>query len=292
MSVLFDYERLLPLISSLYTLTGIRADLYDREFKEVCVNEYQTPPFCELLNATAQGHERCVNCDREAQIRAQSGRPVFYRCHAGVCESILSICQGGEPLAYMFCGQYLDDSDPEEQWLRARQALEWYPGDMEDLHRAFCKFRRYSREEINAYSEILMVLASYIRLEGLIQSAEQTDLQRLEAYLDAHYREKLSLESVARDLNIGRTKLCALAKELSGGSTLSKMITQRRINEAKYLLRQGGESVSAVAEAVGISDYNYFTKVFRSSTGMTPSEYRRMIRKTGEGKNKISQDKT
>lgn len=280
MNILFDYDRLVPLLSSLYTLTGIRSDMYDQGFSEICINEKQTPPFCALINACPEGHERCTACDREAKDRARSGQPVFYRCHAGICESILSICEGGQPLAYMFCGQYLDDTDLEEQWENTRKALSWYPGDMEELHEAFLKFRQYSEKEVAAYGEILTVLASHIRLQGMIQSTGQTDLQRLESYLNAHYREKLSLDSVASALGMGRTKLCALARELSGGSTLSKMITQRRIHAAKELLRREDRPVSEVAESVGISDYNYFTKVFRASTGMTPSEYRRTVRRT------------
>lgn len=284
MNVLFDYERLLPLLSSLYTLTGIRADLYDYNFSEVCINEELAPPFCALINACPEGHERCVQCDRDAKNRAKSGRPVFYRCHAGICESILSIGQSEMPLAYMFCGQYLDDSDPEAQWRKTKKTLDWYPGDLEELHRAFLQFRSYSDQEIRAYAEILTALARYIQLEGIIRSSEQTDIQRLADYIDRHYTEKLSLDSVAAELHIGRTKLCALAKELSGGSTLSKMITARRIEAAKDLLQQGDEPVSAVAEKVGISDYNYFTKVFRASTGMTPSDYRRSMRRRSNPK--------
>ena len=117
MNILYDYGRLVPLLSSLYTITGIRADLYDLNFGEICINEDQAPPFCTLINACPEGHERCLACDREAKSRAASGRPVFYRCHAGICEAILSICEGSVPLAYMFCGQYLDDTDPEEQWV-------------------------------------------------------------------------------------------------------------------------------------------------------------------------------
>ena len=284
MNILFDYERLVPLLSNLYTLTGIRSDLYDQGFSEICINEKQAPLFCALINSCPEGHERCVACDREAKDRAKSGQPVFYRCHAGICESILTICQGGVPLAYMFCGQYLDDTDRELQWENTRKTLDWYPGDLEELHRAFLEFRQYSEREVAAYGEILSVLASYIRLEGLIQSTGQTDLQRLEHYLNTHYTEKLSLDSVAAALGMGRTKLCALARKLSGGSTLSKMITERRINAAKELLRREDAPVSDVAERVGISDYNYFSKVFRAATGMTPTEYRRTVRRSAGGK--------
>ncbi len=118
----------------------------------------------------------------------------------------------------------------------------------------------------------------------MILSAEQSDLEKLKLYLDQHYMEKLSLSSISRALHIGRTKLCALAKELSGGSTLSQLIAQRRIYAAKRLLLQSTLPISAVAEEVGISDYNYFTKVFRSVTGMTPSSFRKSARATTESR--------
>lgn len=279
MNVSFDYERLLPLISSLYTLSGVRADIYDVNFSEICISDDRAP-FCALMNACPEGNARCVACDREAMKLAAGDKPYFYRCHAGICEAILPICRGGRPIAYLFYGQFLNEEDMETQWQRTAQTLGWYPGDMEQLHCAFREFQQLSREKTDAYTQILSSLAAYIQLEGLIQASEQTELQKLESYLDTHYREKLSLDLVARELHIGRTKLCALAKELSGGSTLSKMITQRRIEAAKELLRQGDAPVSAVAEAVGISDYNYFTKVFRSATGMTPSDYRRVKRRS------------
>jgi AraC-like DNA-binding protein len=65
------------------------------------------------------------------------------------------------------------------------------------------------------------------------------------------------------------------------------MIAQRRVNAAKLLLSRSDTPVSTVAEAVGISDYNYFSKVFRNLTGMTPSAFRKAHRaKTSEKMNK------
>ena len=116
------------------------------------------------------------------------------------------------------------------------------------------------------------------QFKGMIQATEQTDLQKLELYLDQHYMEKLSLESISRELRVGRTKLCRLAKQLSGGETLSHLIARRRIDAAKQLLLQNDLPISAVAEAVGISDYNYFSRVFRSVTGMTPRDFRKQWR--------------
>lgn len=275
MNILFDHDKLMRLTSNLYTLTGIRANIFDLSGTDLCLNT-EGMPFCEKLQAAPGGHDRCVNCDRQAIAQCGNRDSVyFYRCHAGICEAILPILSDGKPLAYLLFGQFLDSSPLQEQWARTRTCLHWYPGSPDALRPYFESFRQYSWQEISAYAEILKALKSYIYLSGMIHTTEYTDLQRLEFYLDQHYTEKLSLASISQALNIGRTKLCQLAKELSNGHTLSYLLTQRRVQSAKTLLLQSNLPISAVGDAVGISDYNYFSKVFRSVTGVSPSAFRK-----------------
>lgn len=275
MNILFDEERLRKLIANLKTLTGIPANILDPEGRDINLFRGH-PPFCRLLNDLPEGHRRCVECDMR-KVRGYTAEKgfQFYRCHAGICEAVMPLYDKKDPLAYLIFGCYLDDSPMEEQWERARALLDWWPEGPDALRNAFFQFRQYSPQEIQAYAETLEALSSYIRLQGMILTTEQTDLQKLELYLDQHYMEKLSLASISQQLHIGRTKLCALAKRLSGGRTLSHLIAQRRIGEAKRLLLQSSLPISAVGDAVGISDYNYFSKVFRASTGMTPSAFRK-----------------
>ena len=47
---------------------------------------------------------------------------------------------------------------------------------------------------------------------------------------------------------------------------------QERLNKAKELLST--HSVSKVAEMVGISDNNYFSRIFKKRYGITPSQFR------------------
>jgi len=283
MNIFFDEERLRKLIANLNILTGLPANILDPEGRDINLFRGH-PPFCRMLNDLPEGHERCVACDR-CKVRhytAEKGFQ-FYRCHAGVCEAVMPLFDKSRPLAYLVFGCYLDDTPIEEQWEKSRSLLDWYPGGADLLRPAFFRFRQYSAREIQAYAETLEALSSYIQLKGMILTAEQTDLQKLGLYLDQHYMEKLSLESISQQLHIGRTKLCALAKELSGGHTLSYLIAQRRIGAAKRLLVQSSLPISAVGETVGISDYNYFSKVFRSATGMTPSAFRKNCRDAAAG---------
>ena len=275
MNILFDEERLRKLIANLNILTGLPANILDPKGRDINLFKGH-PPFCRMLNDLPEGHERCVACDRckIQHYTAEKGFQ-FYRCHAGICEAIMPLFDKKRPLAYLVFGCFLDDSPIEDQWQRTRSTLDWYPGGPDQLREAFLQFRQYAAPALKAYAETLEVMAGYIQLKEMIRLTEQTDAQKLAMYLDQHYMEKLSLESISQQLRIGRTKLCALAKELSGGRTLSHLIAQRRIGEAKRLLLQSGLPISVVGEMVGISDYNYFSKVFRSVTGVTPSAFRK-----------------
>ena len=275
MNIVFDNERLLQLITSLHTLTGIRANIFDINGKDICLSSDHAP-FCQLINASGEGHRRCEECDAQAVRRCGADERYYsYRCHAGICETLLPIRFGGSPVAYLVFGQLLDNSPIEEQWANTEKTLGWYSGDIRQLKEAYLGFRQYSAAEIDAYIDILEAFSTFIQIREMIQTTERTELQRLELYLDEHYTEKLSLAGISANLGIGRTKLCILAKELSGGQTLSHLIAQRRVEAAKRLLKQGNYPISEIAEKVGISDYNYFTKVFRSVAGVTPSAFRK-----------------
>lgn len=282
MNILFHNDELLQLLNNLYTLTGIRANIYDFTGKDICLTDDHIS-FCSKINACPEGHARCLACDAQA-VKHCNGKDsiYFYRCHAGLCEAIIPIYSDGMPVAYLAFGQHLDSTSMHLQWERTRATLNWYPGGPEALEEDFFALRQYTPQQISACAEILKALASYIHLSGMIQTAEYTDLQRLELYLDQHYTEKLSLSTISSALNISRTKLCSLAKKLSGGKTLSHMIAERRVAAAKTLLIKSDTPISTVAESVGITDYNYFTKIFRSVTGTTPSSFRKLHRHNSE----------
>ena len=278
MKIIYNREKLLRLVDDLQIFTGLKTSIFDGEGRDLQIYSGHQE-FCRLINADAEGHRRCEACDARAVRAASDAGGVYrYRCHLGLCEAALPLYENGVPIAYLAFGQHLDNSPIERQWERSEQALSWYTGDKKALREAFWSLRQYSFRETAAYAEILQALTAYILREGIIRSAEYTDMQRLEIYLDEHYRENVPLRRIAAELHMGTTKLCALAKQLPGGRTVVQAIAARRVEEARRLLLQTDASISDVAEAVGYSDYNYFTKIFRSVTGVTPSVYRKRAR--------------
>ncbi len=285
MNVLFDQEQLARLISSLQTLTGIRANVLDASGRDIGLTIGHTA-FCRQINEDPAGHARCLACDAAA-AKACAGRThfYFYHCHVGLCEAMLPLYAGDPnvPVAYLILGQFLESAPDEERWRSVCDGIGWYSGNVDTLREGFFALRCYPQKTLQAYAEVMEALAAYIRLKGMILPAGGSDLRRLELYLNEHYTEKLSLALLCERLQIGRTRLCRLARELSGGHTLSWLIAQRRIEAAKALLLQTSMPISAVAEAVGISDYNYFSRLFRTVTGLTPRKFR--LNREGSYKN-------
>lgn len=275
MNVFFNSGRLSELLNDLQLLTGIWVNIFDADGRDIRLSG-NASAFCRRIQADPEGRRRCEDCDARAVEKcAALGRAYQYRCHAGLKEIVVPVCDQGVPIAYMVFGQLLDDTPQRQQWEAAVKTLGWYGGDMLELKEAFGRLRQYSKREIKAFTEMLEALSHYVLLEGMIHSAQYTDQQRLEMYIDRHYMEKLSLKQISRELNMGTTKLCAVAKKLSGDGSVTRLISQRRIQAAKRLLLREDIPISAVAERVGFSDYNYFTKIFKSIEGVTPSAYRK-----------------
>ena len=61
--------------------------------------------------------------------------------------------------------------------------------------------------------------------------------------------------------------------------TIFDYLFEKRMKEAEKLLRETDLHIYQIAEKVGFSDYNYFTKIFKKFVGCTPSQYRKLKNK-------------
>ncbi len=87
----------------------------------------------------------------------------------------------------------------------------------------------------------------------------------------------LTLQSTAEILNINKSYLATLFKKETG-ETFTGYVNMHRMDHAIFLLNTSTEPIQSIADACGIPDAAYFTKMFRQEKGMTPGQYRKMIR--------------
>jgi two-component system, response regulator YesN len=97
--------------------------------------------------------------------------------------------------------------------------------------------------------------------------------QEIVSYLRTYYMEDISLEKLSKMFFLTREHISRTFKKETG-MTLSKFVTQLRINQAKSWLLETEESIYSIATMLGYQDEKYFSKLFKKVTGMTPFEYR------------------
>ena len=101
-------------------------------------------------------------------------------------------------------------------------------------------------------------------------------MQQIVMEIQESYQEEITLQGLAKKYHISESRLSVKLKEMQGMS-FTKYLTSKRIQKAKELLADERLSVEQVAEMVGYKDYYYFTKVFKKSTGISPSKYRKHL---------------
>jgi len=110
------------------------------------------------------------------------------------------------------------------------------------------------------------------------QMQSQDALTKIKKYINLNYANPhLSLAQISEANFMSIGYLCAFFKEKTG-KTINQYITEIRMEKAKELLPDPCYKIDCVARSVGYSDGNYFAKIFKKYTGLSPSEYREKAR--------------
>jgi AraC-like DNA-binding protein len=94
------------------------------------------------------------------------------------------------------------------------------------------------------------------------------------AHIDDHFREKLSIESLAHVSNMSASAFRRAFEKIMD-TTPGAYITTIRINHARKLLTKTNKTISNIAEECGFYDQSHFTKAFIRLRRQSPGEYRR-----------------
>lgn len=118
------------------------------------------------------------------------------------------------------------------------------------------------------------MLTSYCRLVKKHALAHYSaPVRKALACIDADLTGDLSLSALADMQNISSGYLSTLFKK-EVGQTLTDYVNSRRVEQAASMLRTGTLQVQTVAQYCGIPDVNYFSKLFKRYTGVSPKEFR------------------
>ena len=97
---------------------------------------------------------------------------------------------------------------------------------------------------------------------------------QIKEYIDRHYREPLTLETIGTALHLSPWYLSHLFKEMTGYSPF-QYLARRRIGEAQTLLISTDASITDIAFRVGYETQSYFNAQFTKHVGMPPNQFRK-----------------
>lgn len=93
-------------------------------------------------------------------------------------------------------------------------------------------------------------------------------------YIEDNIDDELKIEKLAGKVYMSPAYFRKVFKEITGMTPI-EYINKTRVSIAVSLLKQKDLTISQVAEKVGIQDVNYFSRIFRSTMGCSPSEFRK-----------------
>lgn len=129
-------------------------------------------------------------------------------------------------------------------------------------------------------SAVLHLLTRPQRLEQPRQfhcfdaSAASPLSQQIVGYLEEHYGEEFSLDSLAATLDYNKSYLCVAFKK-DVGLTILDCLNTIRIRRAAELIVYSDHPLAQVAERCGFSSVSHFNRVFLKYVGITPGQCRR-----------------
>ena len=129
-------------------------------------------------------------------------------------------------------------------------------------------------EEFGACIDNLKIALFQQKSAEEIEGGEERIINKIVRFVQNHLAEEISLSVLAEEFHFSTQYVSQLFKNEIGVNFLT-YLTNIRMEKAKKLLLSTDLPIAEVSEQTGYGDYRVFTKVFKKSEGVTPTQYRR-----------------
>ena len=265
-------EILAEIVKNFAVISNVTVSIFDAE-RNCVVSGSDNIPFCETLRKTPELLEKCLECDKIG-FRGCSAtkKPYLYHCHMGLVEITAPIMFGDTLIGYVIIGQFADQPDKQSVKKAVVNTAKKYGFNADNLLTYVDEIPCPGDAYINALSQLVEMCAGYIWIKNVLKLSESDLAMEIRLYIISHLCDDLSVDILCNKYGLSKTALYQLFKK-NFGTSVVQIIRSERINKAKELLREDKISIGDVAQQVGITDANYFTRTFKALTGKTPKDY-------------------
>ncbi len=237
-------------------------------------------PFCALMATSNRSCAACLQVQQEL-IDGEPGETTSVTCFAGLCDTAVPITAGSKIVGFLQTGQVALRKPTEAGFSRvSQQILSWGAKvDLNKLQDAYFHSKMLSREQYAAMVRLLEIFAKHLSTVAnqiLVQKQNEESplVSRAKRFIGEHQDESISLDQIAKALNVSTFYFCKMFKK-STGLTFTDYLSRTRIEKAKNLLLNPNARVSEVAYDCGFISLTHFNRIFKRIEGKSPTDYRR-----------------
>ncbi|WP_339241932.1 AraC family transcriptional regulator [Paenibacillus sp. FSL R5-0517] len=161
----------------------------------------------------------------------------------------------------------------EESWATAPDHALELRELVRNIHECWSEQEQVGKIQVKVYFFQLVQIALLQRSRMLNEVQQPSLTDQVLRYIKAHYRESISLDSLAQSLSYSPQYVSRKFKEQTG-CTPTEYVIRLRMGEARSLLASTEASLQEIAAYVGYMDPFYFNRIFKKETGITPGQYR------------------
>ena len=239
-------------------------------------------PFCALMATSNQSCAACLQLQKRVEVEAQL-EPKTLKCFAGLCDSAVPIRVGENLVAFLQTGQVLLHKPTKKQFAHTtRQLLKFGTDyDLKKLEEAFFQSRVVNKKQYDSILRLLSIFAQHLSIlsNQLVvkeENAEAPSITRARVYITDKHADDLSLEEVAKAVNMSAFYFCKMFKKATG-MTFTDYLARVRVEKVRNLLLNPHKRISEAAFEAGFQSLSQFNRVFRKIAGEAPTAYRTKI---------------
>ena len=263
----YNTGKLAQIIHALSTLTGISIAFLDAQYRYLC-SSTKNDDFCSAIQQLPGNTDKCKCSDQVLLNRcSQSHEYECHICHAGLYDACMPIVKEHSLAGYVLMGR-IRFSAPDIQSHSIQDPT---------LSELYQKVPQFTNQQLAS----LKILLPEILFRDAIQFDDST--YEITQYIKEHLCKDLSLETICSRFHISKNVLYQRFHE-THHCTVNAYITKLRIASAKALLTETTDPIYLIAEKVGVCNYTYFCRLFKSHTGVSPGQYRMKNKKEDSAK--------
>jgi ligand-binding sensor protein len=276
MLINFNIEKLDKLLYDFYLITGLTISVWDAQFRQLSYQPKKMRTFCRIIKSSPEGNRRCFLSDKELCLECEkTGKPATHHCHAGLIDTAIPIKFKDTIMGYIMFGQVANRDKMKLKPILEKLSRE-LDLEYDVLFESHNELEVYDEAKISSAANILKTATRSLWLSEYIEIGYNASASKIDSYIRTHLNDELSVKRLCDEFGISKNKLYETSHQ-SFGMSIGEYIASARIDEAKQLLSTTDYPITQISTMVGITNYNYFTKFFKTNVGISPLKYRKSV---------------